>query len=155
MGKSTPNRCAGGSAANTIVGIAEFGGKTAYCGKVANDEAGSFFLEDMRQLGVTIDVPPTHEGTSGTCAVLITPDAQRTMLTNLGVSAILCENDAFPAGDVKNKASWGSGDVENKASLLELLQAINQAGGEGLMLRKRSGIYQAGRSANVIKMKDI
>lgn len=87
------NRCAGGSAANTIVGIAEFGGKAAYCGKIANDEVGNFFLEDMRQLGITIDVPPADVGPSGTCAVLITPDAQRTMLTNLGVSALLCEKD--------------------------------------------------------------
>ncbi|MEC9092538.1 MAG: adenosine kinase [Planctomycetota bacterium] len=87
------NRCAGGSAANTIVGIAELGGNVAYCGKVADDEVGHFFLNDMRQLGITIDVPPSSQGSSGTCAVLITPDAQRTMLTNLGVSASLCESD--------------------------------------------------------------
>lgn len=87
------NRCAGGSAANTIVGIADFGGKAAYCGKVADDEVGEFFLQDMRNLGVTIDVPQTAGGQSGTCAVLITPDAQRTMLTNLAVSATLCDKD--------------------------------------------------------------
>lgn len=42
------NRCAGGSAANTIMGIAHFGGKAAYAGKVANDEVGEFFLRDMQ-----------------------------------------------------------------------------------------------------------
>lgn len=87
------NRCAGGSAANTIVGVADFGGKAAYCGKVAKDEIGDFFLQDMRKLGITIDVPQADSGQSGTCAILITPDAQRTMLTNLGVSATLGEQD--------------------------------------------------------------
>ena len=49
------NRCAGGSAANTIFGVADFGGKAAYVGKVANDEVGEFFLHDMRKMGVTIE----------------------------------------------------------------------------------------------------
>ncbi len=87
------NRCAGGSAANTIVGVAEFGGQAAFCGKVSQDEMGEFFLEDMHKLGVMIDVPPADSGATGTCAVLITPDAQRTLLTHLGVSAALTPAD--------------------------------------------------------------
>lgn len=87
------NRCAGGSAANTVVGVADLGGRTAYVGKVSQDSIGEFFLQDMRRLGVTIDVPPAATGQTGTCAVLITEDAQRTMLTNLGVSATLQESD--------------------------------------------------------------
>jgi sugar/nucleoside kinase (ribokinase family) len=87
------NRCAGGSAANTIVGVADLGGKAAYVGKVASDETGEFFLQDMRKMGVTIEVAPSAEGQTGTCAVLITEDAQRTMLTNLGVSATLTADD--------------------------------------------------------------
>lgn len=87
------NRCAGGSAANTIMGVADFGGTAAYAGKVASDPLGDFFLEDMRKLGVAIEVPQADSGPTGTCAVLITPDAQRTMLTNLGVSATLDESD--------------------------------------------------------------
>lgn len=86
-------RCAGGSAANTIMGIVDFGGKAAYASKVGQDEIGEFFLKDMRQLGVTIEVPPADDGGSGTCVVLITPDAQRTMLTHLGVSATLGPED--------------------------------------------------------------
>ncbi|WP_237607486.1 adenosine kinase [Roseimaritima sediminicola] len=82
-------RCAGGSAANTIVAIAEFGGRAAYIGKVSSDEVGEFFLQDMRENGVKIDVDQSSDGPTGTCAVLITDDAQRTMLTNLGVSATL------------------------------------------------------------------
>jgi len=82
------SRCAGGSAANTIMGIAEFGGKAAYAGKVAQDAMGEFFLQDMRDRGVKIEVQPAS-GQSGTCVILITEDAQRTMLTNLAVSSTL------------------------------------------------------------------
>ncbi|MCA9080609.1 MAG: adenosine kinase [Planctomycetaceae bacterium] len=87
------NRCAGGSAANTIMGIADFGGKAAYVGKTAADSVGEFFLKDMRKLGVRIEVPPATSGQTGTCVVLITDDAQRTMLTHLGVSATLGPDD--------------------------------------------------------------
>ena len=96
-------RCAGGSAANTIIGIAQFGGTAAYAGKVAGDSIGDFFLEDLRQLGVTIEIPPAA-GQSGTCVVLVTDDAQRTMLTNLAVSATLSADDIVE-DDVK-AAEW-------------------------------------------------
>ncbi len=81
-----------GSAANTIVALADFGGSAAFVGKVGDDEVGRFFLKDMRDLGVTVDVDPAVTAT-GTCAVLITGDAQRTMLTNLGASSSLTADD--------------------------------------------------------------
>lgn len=87
------NQCAGGSAANTIMGVADFGGSAAYIGKVGHDELGTFCLQDMRQLGVTIEVPPSNTGQTGTCVVLITEDAQRTLLTHLGVSSMLSPDD--------------------------------------------------------------
>lgn len=93
LGAADTYRCAGGSAANTIVGVAEFGGRAAYCGKVAEGELGEFFLTDLREQGVAIDVPPATAGETGTCVVLITDDAQRTMLTALGMSASLCPDD--------------------------------------------------------------
>jgi len=86
------NRCAGGSAANTILGIADLGGTAAYAGKVGRDSLGEFCLSDMRKMGVTIEVPQA-EGQSGTCVILITEDAQRTMLTHLGVSSTLGPED--------------------------------------------------------------
>ena len=86
------NRCAGGSAANTIVAVAEFGGSAAFVGKVGKDDIGAFFLSDMRELGIAIDVDPA-DGATGTCAVLITEDAQRTMLTNLAASTTLTADD--------------------------------------------------------------
>ena len=86
------HRCAGGSAANTIIGIADLGGKTAYAGKMGADELGRFCVSDMRRLGVAIEVAPAA-GQTGTCVILITPDAQRTMLTHLGVSSTLSAAD--------------------------------------------------------------
>lgn len=90
------HRCAGGSAANTIMGVVDFGGTAAYAGKVGLDPLGEFLLEDMRNLGVTIEVPQT-DGQTGTCVVLISPDAQRTMLTHLGLSATLGPADISEA----------------------------------------------------------
>jgi sugar/nucleoside kinase (ribokinase family) len=86
------NRCAGGSAANTVIGVADLGGKAAYAGKVGNDKLGEFCLADMRKMGVTIEIPPAA-GQTGSCVILITEDAQRTMLTHLGVSATLGPGD--------------------------------------------------------------
>lgn len=85
-------RCAGGSAANTVIGVADFGGNAAFAGKVGNDMLGEFCLRDMREMGVSIEVPQGI-GPTGTCVVLITEDAQRTMLTSLGISSSLSEKD--------------------------------------------------------------
>lgn len=92
LGGRSLHRCAGGSAANTIVALADLGASAGYVGKVGDDEVGAFFLAEMRDLGITMDVQPADAPT-GTCAVLITDDAQRTMLTNLGASATLTEDD--------------------------------------------------------------
>jgi sugar/nucleoside kinase (ribokinase family) len=86
------SRCAGGSAANTVMGVAQFGGKATYGGKVGKEDLGQFFLQDMRAAGVQIDVPQAN-GQTGTCVILITDDAQRTMLTTLALSATLSPAD--------------------------------------------------------------
>ena len=96
------SRCAGGSAANTIAGLVDFGGTAAYAGKTGRDELGEFWLKDMRNLGVTIEVPQVH-GQTGACVVLITEDAQRTMLTHLGLSATLSPDDISEAEIKKAK----------------------------------------------------
>jgi sugar/nucleoside kinase (ribokinase family) len=86
------NYCSGGSAANTIVGIADMGGTVNYCGKTGSDNFGQKYASDLRDLGIHFGAKASNE-TTGTCVVLITPDAQRTMLTNLGVSATLSKDD--------------------------------------------------------------
>lgn len=91
-------KASGGSAANTMVGVASFGGTAAYIGKISDDELGKVFAEDMRAVGVNFDQPPATDGPStGMCLVLVTPDAQRTMSTFLGVSSLLEPNDVEPA----------------------------------------------------------
>jgi sugar/nucleoside kinase (ribokinase family) len=76
---------AAGSAANTVHGISQLGGRTGFCGKVANDELGALYAEHMRQSDVVFK-ENTGQGMTGTCVVLISNDAQRTMLTCLGIS---------------------------------------------------------------------
>jgi len=86
------NLAAGGSAANTVYGIAQLGGKAALCGKVAADPFGNFYIKDMQQGGVLFN-EHLVQGMTGTCIVLISDDAQRTMLTCLAVSSEITYGD--------------------------------------------------------------
>lgn len=83
----------GGSAANTVAGIAEMGGSAGYACRVGDDEYGRFYVEDLKRLGITVAAGHDEARQTGTCVVLITPDAQRTMLTHLGASAHLGPDD--------------------------------------------------------------
>jgi len=84
----------GGSAANTIAGIASLGGKAAYIGKVAADGLGKVFAHDLRAAGVRYDTRPLEAGpATARCLILVTPDAQRTMNTFLGASAEFAPGD--------------------------------------------------------------
>lgn len=72
----------GGSAANTMAGVAALGLRTAFIGQVADDQLGQIFAHDLRSLGVKFDTPPlAGDLPTGRCLILITPDAQRTMNT--------------------------------------------------------------------------
>jgi sugar/nucleoside kinase (ribokinase family) len=80
----------GGSAANTVCGVASLGGRAAYIGKVNTDDLGDVFGHDMRALGVHFRRPTSDVGTpTGRCVIVVTPDAERTMNTYLGVSSLL------------------------------------------------------------------
>ncbi|MFI5326290.1 MAG: adenosine kinase [Candidatus Rokuibacteriota bacterium] len=80
----------GGSAANTVVGVASFGGRAHYVGKVRDDQLGEVFGHDLRATGVGYDTPRATDGPpTGRCLILVTPDAQRTMSTFLGASVRL------------------------------------------------------------------
>ena len=80
----------GGSAANTVVGVASFGGRAHYVGKVRDDQLGEVFGHDLRATGVGYDTPRATSGPpTGRCLILVTPDAQRTMSTFLGASVRL------------------------------------------------------------------
>lgn len=78
----------GGSAANTVIAVSQFGGKSYYSCKVADDELGHFFLNDMKEAGVenNLDHYNMEQGITGKCLVMVTGDAERTMNTFLGIT---------------------------------------------------------------------
>src|SRR5947209_9246030 len=77
----------GGSAANTIAGLASFGARTAFIGKVRDDALGRIFVHDIRALKIAFDTPPADSGPStARCYVIVTPDGERTMNTFLGAA---------------------------------------------------------------------
>lgn len=87
----------GGSAANTMVGVASFGGTAHYVGMVRDDQLGRVFTHDLRSVGVGFSTGPAAEGpATGTCLVMVTPDGQRTMHTFLGASSLLGPDDVDP-----------------------------------------------------------
>ncbi len=81
-----PSMRSGGSAANTMIAIAQFGGQAFYSYKVARDEFGDFYLKDLRANGVVTKTSEHQLGITGKCLVMITPDADRTMNTFLGIT---------------------------------------------------------------------
>ena len=84
----------GGSAANTMTGLASFGGRAAYIGKVADDALGEVFGHDLRAVGVSFQAVPSMIGVpTGRCLIIVTPDAQRTMNTCLGMAELLGPDD--------------------------------------------------------------
>ena len=87
----------GGSCGNTIAGVASFGGKGAYVGKVRNDQLGGVFGHDLRSMGVSFETAPAIIGpATARCLILVTPDAQRTMNTYLGACTGLGPDDIDP-----------------------------------------------------------
>ena len=90
----------GGSAANTIAGIAHLGGRTAYVGKVKDDQLGAIFAHDLRAQGAVYETalaPKSAEAETGRCIVIVTPDGERSMNTYLGVTEFLEPSDIDPA----------------------------------------------------------
>lgn len=84
----------GGSAANTLAGVASFGGRAAFIGKVRDDQLGEVFRHDIRAAGVDFDTPLALDGPpTARCLIQVTPDAQRTMNTYLGIAALLEPDD--------------------------------------------------------------
>ncbi len=84
----------GGSAANTMAGVASFGGAAGYVGKVRDDQLGDVFTHDIRAAGVGYDIPKATEGPpTARSLIVVTPDAARTMSTFLGISSMLHPDD--------------------------------------------------------------
>jgi sugar/nucleoside kinase (ribokinase family) len=92
MGPAT--EMSGGSAANTIVGLANLGARAAYVGKVKDDQIGKLYVHDIRAAGVTFETRPAKDGPATGCSyILVTPDGERTMNTYLGAAQELMPGD--------------------------------------------------------------
>jgi len=92
MGPAT--EISGGSAANTIVGLASLGARAAYVGKVRDDQIGRLYTHDIRAAGVAFETPPAKDGPATGCSyILVTPDGERTMNTYLGAAQELTPDD--------------------------------------------------------------
>ena len=87
----------GGSAANSMAGVASFGGRAAFIGKVGDDQLGRVFAHDIRAIGAHYDTAPLASGAAtGRCLINVTPDGQRTMATFLGAANLLGPGDVDP-----------------------------------------------------------
>ncbi len=110
----------GGSAANTMTGVASFGGTAAYIGKVSSDELGDVFGHDLRAVGVQFRPGrPDAETPTGRCIIVVTPDAERTMNTYLGVSSLLCPTDIDEATVAAGKVLYMEGYLYDRPEAKE------------------------------------
>ncbi|MEK9672053.1 MAG: adenosine kinase [Rhodospirillaceae bacterium] len=127
--------CSGGSAANTIAVLAGLGGKAAFMGKVRDDELGRIFAHDIRSLGVHFETQPAADGPdTANCLVLVTPDAERTMLTYLGASVHFGPADVDTDVIAKSKVTYLEGylwdPLEAKEAFRTAARAAHDAGRE-------------------------
>ena len=119
--------CSGGSAANTLAGLASLGGTAAFIGKVRDDDLGGIFRHDIRAVGVEYDTAAAADGpATARCLVLVTPDAQRTMQTYLGACAELSPRDIDPELIERAKVTYLEGYLWDRP---EAKKAFKKAAG--------------------------
>jgi len=133
MGPGT--EISGGSAANTMAGVASFGGAAAFVGRVAADQLGKVFAHDIRAAGVEFSAAPAAEGgdPSGRCLIVVTPDAQRTMHTFLGASAKLgpadLDHDLLARAQVLYLEGYLWDEPEAQEAYRVATRVVHEAGG--------------------------
>ncbi len=148
----------GGSAANSMAGIAAMGGKAAFIGQVAEDQLGMIFEHDMRALGVQFDTPPLIGGPpTGRCLILVTPDAQRTMNTCPGAShelSIKALDEALIASaSILYLEGYLWGPDKPRAAMLRAVEIAHRAGREVAFTLSES-VCIAGRREGFAAMID-
>ncbi len=123
----------GGSAANTLAGVAALGGRAAFIGKVRNDQLGGIFRHDIRAAGVHFETPPATSGPpSGRCLIFVTPDAQRTMATFLGAANELGPDAVDPEVIAAAKVTYMEGYLFDRPAAKEaFIRAAEIARGAG------------------------
>lgn len=140
-------RASGGSAANSIIAASYFGAKAFYSCKVARDDNGSFYLNDMDAAGVACNVyDHVGDGVTGKCLVLITPDAERTMLTHLGISETLCRQALDHGAISRAQYAYIEGYLvtspTGRAAAIELREAAEQHGVKTALSLSDPGMVQ-------------
>ena len=123
----------GGSAGNTMAGVASLGGRGAFIGKVRNDQLGDVFAHDLRTIGVSFEVPRATDGpATGRCLIFVSPDAQRTMNTYLGAGRGLSPDDIDPDYVAGAKIVYVEGYLWDtdaaKQAVLKAFEAAHSAG---------------------------
>jgi sugar/nucleoside kinase (ribokinase family) len=121
MWRKPKKRAAGGSAANTVIGLAQLGGRSFYSCKIGDDETGHFYLADLKENGVDSNVDPSRleKGTTGKCLVMVTPDAERTMNTFLGITSGLGPNELDEAAVADSEYLYIEGYLAPSPAALE------------------------------------
>ena len=123
----------GGSAANTLAGLASLGGRGAFVGKVRDDPLGGIFQHDIRAAGVAFDTPAATDGPpTARCLIFVTPDAQRTMNTFLGAAVELAPDDLDRAVIQQAKVTYLEGYLwdapDAKAAFQAAAEMAHEAG---------------------------
>ncbi|MEZ5232221.1 MAG: adenosine kinase [Acidimicrobiales bacterium] len=128
----------GGSAANTMAGVASFGGSVAYVGKVRQDQLGEVFRHDIRAVGVHYEQDLSGNGLpTARCLILVTPDAERTMNTFLGISSLLEPDDVREDLVAAGRVIYCEGylwDVDSAKAAIRKAMAIGKANGAKVAL---------------------
>jgi len=152
----------GGSAANSMAGIAAMGGRSAFIGQVADDQLGTIFEHDMHALGVRFDTPPlpTLDGAgppTGRCLILVTGDGQRTMNTCPGASHELSidalDEALIASASILYLEGYLWGPEKPRAAMLKAVEIAHRAGREVAFTLSES-VCIAGRREGFAKMID-
>lgn len=138
VGAIQARRTGGGSAGNTVVALSQLGGKAFYSCKVADDELGAFYAQDLANNRVATNLSHTRalQGQTGSCMVLVTPDAERSMCTFLGATAELASSALHPEDIAKSKIYYMEGYLAASPTGL-------QAALQGKQIAKDAGVALA------------
>ena len=121
----------GGSAANTMAGVASFGGRAGFIGRVRDDQLGEVFVHDIRATGVAFNVPPAPDGPpTARCLIQVTPDAERTMNTFLGTSALLGPADVDTGLVASARITYCEGYLWDVQVAKDAIRVAMEAAGE-------------------------
>jgi len=139
-------RASGGSAANSLIAVSSFGGKAFFSCRVANDDHGHFYLGDLARAGIGYRNGVLPEGITGKCLVLITPDAERTMNTFLGISETLASDHLDEAALCRSRTLYVEGyqvtSTTGRGAALKAIELARDNGVEVALSLSDPGIVQ-------------